>query len=79
MTVRTEFPASIPAPSSRRNPSPSFPSLRAARARRAHAGLPVAAAVWMAALDFFVLAVAAPAAVLERRAASSPVVASARP
>lgn len=79
MTVRTEFPASIPAPSSRRNPSPSFPALRASRARGAHAGLPVAAAVWMAALAFFVLAVAAPAAVLERRSAGSPVVASARP
>jgi hypothetical protein len=33
----------------------------------------------MAALAFFVLAVAAPAAVLERRAPGAPVVASARP
>ena len=79
MTVRTEFPASIPAPAPRRNPSTPFPSLRASRARRPHAGLPIAAAVWMVALAFFVLAVAAPAAVLERRTAGSPVVASARP
>ncbi|MGA8889988.1 MAG: hypothetical protein WB493_00370 [Anaeromyxobacteraceae bacterium] len=79
MTVRTEFPASIPAPTSRRNPSPAFPALDAFRARKPRAGLPVAAVVWMAALAFFVLAVAAPAAVLERRAAGSPVVASARP
>jgi len=79
MTVRTEFPASIPAPAPHRNPSTAFPALRASRARKAHAGLPIAAAVWMAALAFFVLAVAAPAAVLERRAAGSPVVASARP
>jgi hypothetical protein len=79
MTVRTEFPASIPAPASRRNPSVPLPFLRASRARRAHAGLPIAAAVWMMALAFFVLAVAAPAAVLERRTAGAPVVASARP
>jgi hypothetical protein len=79
MTVRTEFPASIPAPASLRNPSGPFPALRVSRARRAHAGLPIAAAVWMAALAFFVLAVAAPAAVLERRAAGASVVASARP
>ncbi len=54
MTVRTELPAPIFAPSRSRHVS-------------GHSGPALVAVVWMLALAFFVFAVAVPAAVMERR------------
>lgn len=77
MTVRTETPTPIPFLHRERNAPAreAFPRLAHARARRPHAGPALVAAVWMAALAFFVLAVAAPAAVMERKAAEARAVA----
>ncbi len=77
MTVRTETPTPIPSLHWQRN-APArrpFPRLAHARARGPHAGPTLVAAVWMLALAFFVLAVAAPAAVMERQAAAQRAVA----
>jgi hypothetical protein len=73
MTVRTEILASIPStPGARNAPPPArFPALAGSRARARHAGPTVVGIVWAFALAFFVLAVAAPAAVMERQAAGA--------
>ncbi|HET8723092.1 MAG TPA: hypothetical protein VFM53_02735 [Anaeromyxobacteraceae bacterium] len=73
MTVRTEIPTPIPSLHGERNAPAGnpFPRLARARARGPHAGPTLVAAVWMLALAFFVLAVAAPAAVMERTAAEA--------
>lgn len=70
MTVRTEVHASILPASPARNAAPAapLPLLSASRARPSRAGPTLVALVWMVALSFFVLAVAVPASVMERRA-----------
>lgn len=73
MTVRSEIHASIlPACRDRNAPSPTaFPVLSGVRARPRRWGPTLVAAAWMLTLAFFVLAVAVPASVMERRVQES--------
>ncbi len=71
MTVRTEIHASIPPRPRARNADPRrevLPVLARLRARTPGTGAGLVAVVWMLVLAFFVLGVAAPAAILARRA-----------
>lgn len=73
MTIRTEVHASILPASTDRNVSPAtaFPVLSGLRARPRRGGPTLVAAVWMLTLAFFVLAVAVPASVMERKVQES--------
>ena len=71
MPVRTDLPASIPSLPAARNADPrpeALPALARARGRSRSSGALLLALVWTLALAFFVLGVAAPAAILERHA-----------
>ncbi len=68
MTVRTDDLVSLSSPFRSRNATPrAFPALAGSRGPSGGAGISLVALVWMAALAFFVLGIAAPAAVMERR------------